>query len=174
MARTLRINVMDPGPLDGATPLVYPIVAPATEVYRADIGLTEITLPVGTALGIIDLGAIYGDQSSFTIRHLFVGSEVGATFLHAAGSFVGLQGPALPDGTFDGQDRILVDLVDLNYIQGVIAEGINEPIPLGHRLVFDTQADGPAAGPNVIQITLDAPRLAAESLSVTPGGGPPG
>jgi len=173
MARTLRINVMDPGPLDGATPLVYPVVAPATQVNRADIGLTEITLPVGVNLGLLDLGLIWGDQSSFTIRHLAVESEVGATFTHLVGSFVGLQGPALPDGTFDGGNRILVDLVDANYVQGLVAEGINEPIPLGHQLVFDTAADGPASGPHVIQITLESVSLADESIAVLGGGGPP-
>lgn len=154
MAITLRINVLDLAPLDGATALTLPVVTPATDVDRKDLGIREITLPVGTAFGRLDLGALFGESGAWQIRHLAVESEVGGTFTHLAGSEVRLRGPALPDGTF-APERVLVDLADTNFNQGVIAEGMNEPLPVGHDLVFDTAADLAGSGPHVVQVTID-------------------
>ena len=157
MAITIRIVVMDPGPLDGATPLPSPIDQFSNQ--DAALGLTKITLPAGLRFGRFDPGQLLAGQSgSFIIKHLSVSSAGGP---HVAGSAVRIRPPALPDGTF-GPDRTVLDFGDVGLGDGVIPEGLFPPVPVSHELVLDTQPDGAAPGPHVIQLTMEPARIETE------------
>jgi len=151
MAITIRIIVNDPGPLDGATPL--PAALDQFRTEDAALGMIRINLPVGLSFGRFDPGQIVAGQSgSFIVSHLSVISAGGA---HADGSVMRIRPPALPGGAF-GPDRTVLNFGPPGdqLADGVIPEGIFPPLPVGHQLLFDTQADGPAPGPHVIQLTL--------------------
>lgn len=150
MPTTLRIHIPHTSPLDGTTPL------PRGCSVRNDAihGIQVVDLGPNDRFGALDPAQIVtGRTGAYWVKHLTVVSKAGP---HAPGCFVGLLGPEV-------QGMTPLDPPPLPFVQfaaaselatGVLTEGLCMPIPPGHRIVFDTRADGDCPGPHVIQITL--------------------
>lgn len=149
----VRINVPQTFALDGATPLN---LAQATVRSDRSIGVVIIDVdPAALGFGVFDPREldIFAGSSVLIMQHITVQSAGGD---HADGSAVGVV------GTQGGVISYLPKRQLINFGQdpgddiesGIVTEGICFPIPVGHRIYFDTQADGPAPGPHMIQISL--------------------
>ncbi len=160
MGVTIRIQVPDTAALDGSTPL--PADAKSRLFSNKTLGLNQIDLLPGERFGEFDPGelAILGQPAgSYVLRHLAVVSLAG--LVHTAGSYVAVRSPPRPGG-----GSVLRIIQPLGPIldtvgrgTGIIPEGNRIPVPTGHRLIFNTVADGVAPGPHIIQITLDPARI---------------
>jgi len=160
----VRINVPNAGPLDGATAL-----DPNSIVQPFDDGVILIAVPAASPLGLFDpstaLLGVLGAQANLILQHILVSSAGGD---HAVGSVMGIVGPTegglipfLPKRTLIDFGLDPSDDVE----SGIVSEGQCYPIPAGHQLFFDTQADGVAPGPHVIQLTFQpAPSLLQSCL----------
>lgn len=171
MAITIRIIVNSLNPLDGVTPLPQALDQFLTQ--DADLGMIRINLPAVMDFGRFDPGQIVAGQSgSFIVSHLSVISQAA----HQDGSVMRIRPPALPGGG-SGPERTVLNFGPPGdqYADGVVPEGLFPPLPVGHQLIFDTLADGPASGPHVIQLTLVPATLEREATQrqtgVSGGGG---
>ena len=164
MATHLRILVLDPGPLDGVTPL--PVNARGRVTADPQLGIPTLTLNAGERLGVFDPGAlVFGRSGSYVLRHIAVMSSNGTP--HADGTFVGVRSPSRPGGGSTTRALRLLGLGDEPDLQGtgVIPEGSSVPVPVGHFVVVDTIADGPAPGPHLVQLSFDAAEAPPFELS---------
>lgn len=160
----VRISIPNTAPLDGATPL-----DPASIVTRDPNGVLLVSVPAASNFGILDpsdpLIGVLGAQSNLVLQHILVSSSVD----HAVGSVMGIVGPTegglipfLPKRTLIDFGLAPADDVE----SGIVSEGQCYPIPAGHQLFFDTQADGVAPGPHVIQLSFQpVPSLRQSCLS---------
>lgn len=153
MAFVLRIIVNDTDPLDGVSG--FPPDAEDRLVYDSETGVYTIELQAGEPFGSIGAGGPLGEFGSYVVKDLAVVSAGGP---HADGSFVALRGPENPNAP-GSVDRVVLPLGPtdnpLAAGTGLWPEGLNEQLAVGHELVFDTAADGPAPGPHLIQLGLD-------------------
>jgi hypothetical protein len=160
MGVTIRIQVPDTAALDGSTPL--PADAKARLFSNKTLGLNQIDLLPGERFGEFDPGelAILGQPaSSYVLRHLSVVSLAALT--HDDDSYVAVRSPPRPGG---GSGLRIIQplgptLDTVGQGTGIITEGNRIPIPTGHKLIFNTIADGAVPGPHIIQITLDPARI---------------
>lgn len=149
---TVRISVPNAGPLDGTT-----VLDPASVVTTDPAtGITLVAVPIGATFGILDPGELgsLGQQATLLLQHISVSSKGGN---HAVGSIMGVVGPTEGAVIPFLPKRTLIDfgLDPTDDIEsGVVTEGQCYPIPAGHRIFFDTTADGAASGPHVIQLSL--------------------
>ncbi len=155
MATNLRIVVLDPGPLDGVTPL--PANARARVSAHPQLGIPTLTLNAGERLGVFDPGElIFGRSGSYVLRHIAVVSSNGTP--HADRTYLGIRSPSRPGGGATTRALRLLGVGEEPEFQGsgVIPEGSAVPIPVGHFVVVDTTADGGAPGPHIVQLSFDA------------------
>lgn len=172
MAVVVRIIVNDPDPLDGVTGL--PANAQDRFVYDPSTGLYTIELAPGEKFGRFMAGGLFGQSGSYVVKDVAVLSNGGA---HADGSFVAIQGPDNPNAA----GAVIRSVLPLGPTENELAEGtglwpegVNAQLPVGHSLVFDTQADGAAPGPHMIQFSLDPGVSLPFNPAISPftGGGP--
>ncbi|KKL63369.1 hypothetical protein LCGC14_2175800 [marine sediment metagenome] len=141
---TVRINVANAAPLDGVTPIDL-ATATVTQSKTGD-RTVEVDIPAD-AFGILDPGELV-DQDGKIFQMLSLSVISDATPIHAAGSEVRVQSsPTTAAVTRE------VQAVDLDGSPGIFPS-LSKLFPVGHKIVFDTVADGGASGPHMIQIGL--------------------
>lgn len=162
---TIRINVGDTGPLDGSTPLppnsdqaVRPSVNNALQIY-------ELDLPNGQPFGLFDPGelGLLGKSGSYLLRHCTVWSIAAQkTVPHNSGCKVEVVSPEGPGGFTNRRTIIDLGASGLSLGSGIVPEGSGIPIPVGHKIAFDTLADElivDTPGPHLVQMTFMPAKL---------------
>lgn len=162
---TIRINVGDIGPLDGLTPLppnsdqaVRPSTNNALQIY-------ELDLPNGQPFGVFDPGelGLLGKSGSYLLRHCTVWSVAHQkSFPHNSGCKVEVISPDGPGGFVNRRQIIDLGSSGPSIGSGVVPEGSGIPIPVGHKIGFDTVADvalTATPGPHLVQMTFMPAKL---------------
>lgn len=156
---TVRIDVLEPAELDGATPL--DLFTATVTVPETPLNIAGVVVPVGTPFGIFDPGEILHKQNvAMRLVSLVVQNDAGTTLV--AGDVVRLEGPDLPAG--GNQDAAFLDLSvgdGLIPLSGLL-------VPVGHTLSFTTAGSG-AVGPFRIQMGFSEVDLAHEYFAVNAG-----
>jgi len=153
MAIHIKINVADPGQLDGQTEIPDTI-----QGVKDGQGVLVFDLPVGQAFGLFDPGKYLAGQSS-NLRLKSV------SFMAAPGNEVdgdlSIAPPGEDLGVYPANTvrRKIVDFAALgagNPLKtGLLTEGLCTPLPTTYRLAFRTNS---AVGPYTIQLALEPVR----------------
>jgi hypothetical protein len=139
---TIRINVTSNLALDGSTEYSPD---PDTGVFDPTLGLTTFT--TAGPIGVIDLAAIVRRFSQpLVVNAITIKNNVA---VHAAGSKASVRSPDRISG-LPGNEKTVIFMGNTD---GIYTQA-NFNVPIDHRLVLDTQADGANSGPHEIQITL--------------------
>jgi len=153
MAINIKINVADPGQLDGQTE-----IPDAIQGVKDSRGVLVFDLPPAQAFGLFDPGKYLAGQSS-NLRLKSV------TFMAAPGNpldgDLSIAPPGEDLGVFPPNTvrRKIVDFAALGgsnpLKSGVLTEGLCTPLPTTYRLAFRTYS---AVGPYTIQLALEPVR----------------
>jgi hypothetical protein len=168
---TIRINVLNTAALDSFTPLP-PDAKNAVRSTGGPLQIYELTLPDGQNFGAFDPGelGLLGTTGSYLLRHCTVISKaLQKSAPHNSGSVVALESPQGPGGFTNRRTIIDLSTGGPALGTGVVPEGSGIPIPVGHRILFDTDADSSLVdppGPHLIQMTF----MPAKLPNRVPGG----
>ncbi|KKL63368.1 hypothetical protein LCGC14_2175790, partial [marine sediment metagenome] len=140
---TVRIFQSRTDALDGVTPLVVP----KSQVIQSKAGDRAVTVSIAGPFGIFDPGQFTGqDGQIFSVISLSVIAD--AVPVYSPGSEVRIQS-APSAGAVTREQQI----INLAGNPGVFPS-LSKIFPVGHKLVFDTLAEGNASGPYMVQIAL--------------------
>jgi len=147
---TIQINVNDPAPLDGATPLV-----PGTFTKTTDaLGRVVFNIQAGQPFGLFDPGEqMAGNQR---VGYFLVASTMISQANYVAGDEIALVSPQTSAAAVEVKDKI--DLAANNGVNPMPAF----LIPIDHKLGFTVAG----AGPHSITLSLAIVSTAAKNIEL--------